>query len=308
MKRFWDTVVGPILEAARPKSIVEIGTDEGLNTRNLLTYAEGVGAVVHVVDPVPKYDVAEWQERYGPCFVFYRNLSIDAIPSIPGIDLVLVDGDHNWYTVYNELRLIERRCAELSQPFPLVMLHDVGWPFGRRDLYYDPDTIPKEYCRPYGPEGIRPGVEGLLEEGGLIQGLEKAKCEGGPRNGVLAAVEDFLRETEQEVELIVVPGFHGLALLVPPRYRRNRGLAEILDIWDLPPNVARHAERLEEAWLEVEVRRQELHARYLMIKTLRAQLDQQLHARKRRIKKLRAQLEERDEKINRLRAKLPDRD
>ena len=290
MKRFWDALIGPILEAAWPKSIVEIGSDEGLNTRNLLTYAERTGALVHVIDPVPKYDVAEWQERYGPRFVFHRALSVDAIPSVDRMDLVLVDGDHNWYTVYNELRLIERRCAELSQPFPLLMLHDVGWPFGRRDLYYDPDTIPEEYRRPYGPEGVRPGVEGLLEEGGLIQGLEKANREGGPRNGVLTAVEDFLKETDQELELIVVPGFHGLALLVPPRYRRNRGLAEVLDNWDLPPNVARHAERLEEAWLEVEVQRQELHAR------------------NRRIKTLRAQLEERDEKINRLRAELPARD
>jgi Methyltransferase domain len=296
MKRFWDALIGPVLEAARPESIVEIGSDEGLNTRNLLAYAERTGAVVHVIDPVPKYDVAEWQQRYGPRFVFHRALSIDAIPSVDRMDLVLVDGDHNWYTVYNELRMIEERCAELSQPFPLVMLHDVGWPFGRRDLYYDPDTIPEEHRRPHGPEGIRPGVEGLLEEGGMIRDLEKASREGGPRNGVFTAVEDFLRETEQDLELIVVPGFHGLALLVPPGSRQNKGLAEILEIWNLPPNVARHAERLEGAWLETEAHRQDLHAR-----------NKRLVERNRAMEALRGRLGERDEEVARLRAELAER-
>jgi hypothetical protein len=296
MKRFWDALIGPMLDAARPGSILEIGSDEGLNTRNLLAYAETAGAVVHVIDPVPKYDVAEWQERYGPRFVFHRALSLDAIPSVDRIDLVLVDGDHNWYTVYNELRLIEELCAELSQPFPLVMLHDVGWPFGRRDLYYDPDTIPEEHRRPHGPEGIRPGVEGLLEEGGMIRDLEKATREGGPRNGVFTAVEDYLKETQQRLDLIVVPGFHGLAILVPPRFRENEELAKLLDIWDLSPNVARHAERLEETWLETEAHRQELHAR-----------NKRLVERNRAMEALRARLGERNEEVARLRAELAER-
>lgn len=261
MKRFWDAIIEPILEAARPKSVLEVGSDYGENTRNLLAFCEAHDAVLHVVDPVPKYDVAEWRERYSERFVFHQELSLDALSRIDPPDLLLLDGDHNWYTVYNELRLIEERCAELSQPFPLVMLHDVRWPFGRRDLYYDPETIPEDYRRPHGPEGIRPGVEGPLEEGGLIQGLEKATIEGGPRNGVFTAVEDFLKETGQQLELVVVPGFHGLALLVPPRFRQNEDLAEILDTWNLPPNVALHAGRLEEAWLETQVRYQEQHAR-----------------------------------------------
>ena len=315
MKRFWDAVIGPMLEAARPESIVEIGSDEGLNTRNLLAYAEGVDAVVHVVDPVPKYDVAEWQERYGPRFVFHRALSVDAIPSIDRMDLVLVDGDHNWYTVYNELRLIGERCAELSQPFPLVMLHDVRWPFGRRDLYYDPDTIPEEYRMPHGPEGIRPGVEGLLDEGGLIQGLEKATTEGGPRNGVFTAVEDFLKETDLDLELVVVPGFHGLALLVPPGLRRNGRFAEILDTWNLEPNVARHAERLEEEWIETGLRYQEQHRNLnrrnqelterneSLVERNRSLVErnQSLVERNRKMKALRERLGERDEEITRLR-------
>jgi hypothetical protein len=29
MHRFWDTIIGPVLEALQPQSIVEIGYDEG---------------------------------------------------------------------------------------------------------------------------------------------------------------------------------------------------------------------------------------------------------------------------------------
>jgi hypothetical protein len=65
MKRFWNTVIEPVIRAARPKSLVEVGSDEGENTRNLLAFCDETDAVLHVVDPVPKYDVSEWQERYG---------------------------------------------------------------------------------------------------------------------------------------------------------------------------------------------------------------------------------------------------
>jgi len=274
MKRLWETVIEPMLEATHPKNIVEIGSDEGLNTRNLLQFCERTDAVLHVIDPAPKYDVSEWRERYGERFVFYPALSLDVIPSLDRFDSVLVDGDHNWYTVYNELRLIEERCAESGQPFPLVMLHDIDWPFGRRDLYYDPATIPEAYRQPSDTKGVRPGDKGLCDEGGLIQGFSKAAHEGGPRNGVLTAVEDFLRDTD--LDLMRIPGFHGLGVLIPQRLRENGEFVEVLRIWDLPSAVIRHIERLEQTWLESEIRRQAQHAR---ANKLRARLERRAESR-----------------------------
>jgi hypothetical protein len=276
MKRLWDTMIEPILEATRPKSIVEIGSDEGLNTRNLLEFCERTDAVLHVIDPVPKYDVSEWLERYGERFVFYPALSLDVIPSLGTFDLVLVDGDHNWYTVYNELRSIEERCAGSGQPFPLVMLHDIDWPFGRRDLYYDPDTVPEAYRQPFGTKGVRPGDVGLCDEGGLIQGYTKAVHEGGSHNGVFTAVEDFLRETSLDLDLMRIPGFHGLGVLIPRRLRENENLVEVLRTWDLPPAVVRHIERLERTWLESEVRR---HAQRARADKLRARMERRAESR-----------------------------
>ena len=63
MRRFWDTIIEPVLEALQPQRIVEIGSDRGFNTRNLLEYWQRSDAKLHVIDPLPKRDVAAWQER-----------------------------------------------------------------------------------------------------------------------------------------------------------------------------------------------------------------------------------------------------
>jgi hypothetical protein len=276
MYRFWDTIIGPILEVLQPQTIVEIGSDLGHNTQNLLEFCQKNDARLHVIDPLPKYDVSSWQERYGERFVFHRALSLDAIPLLDGFDAVLIDGDHNWYTVFSELRLIAQRCKELSEPFPLVMLHDIGWPYARRDLYYDPQTIPDEHRKPYEQKGMRPDSTGLLEEGGLNPQLFNAASEGDPRNGVLTAVEDFMQQSEQQLELVKVPGLHGLGILVPLRLKeQNEELAEFLQTFRLPPTLARYVDAIEEARLETEIRHAEAR------KTLRAKNADLAEARRR---------------------------
>ena len=54
---------------------------------------------------------------------------------------MVIDGDHNYFTVREELRLIGERApgAEL----PLLLFHDVCWPHGRRDDYFDAEQIPR---------------------------------------------------------------------------------------------------------------------------------------------------------------------
>ena len=113
LKRFWDIVIEPVAEILQPETIIEVGSDHGDNTRNLLEFCEENDATLHVIDPLPKYEVSEWQERYGDRLVFHRALSLEALPAIDRMDLVLIDGDHNWYTVFNELKLIEQRCKEV---------------------------------------------------------------------------------------------------------------------------------------------------------------------------------------------------
>ena len=262
MRLFWETMVEPIFEVLQPEVIVEIGSASGANTLNVLGYCQRGGARLHVIDPAPKYDVPDWRERYGEHVTFHEDLSLNVLPRIEGFDVVLIDGDHNWYTVYNELRVIEERCAELSHPFPLVLLHDVGWPYGRRDMYYAPETIPDEFRKPYARKGMRPESRELLEEGGSNTRLNNALLDNEPQSGVLTAIEDFMETTKQDLDLLLIPGINGLGILVPSELgKQNQALATFLSTLNFPEAAVRHMELVERVRMDGQARMREAKTR-----------------------------------------------
>ena len=112
-------------------------------------------------------------------YVFHEALSLDVLPTLEPMDAALIDGDHNWYTVYNELRLLADGARRAGAPLPVMIMHDVLWPYGRRDLYYAPEQIPEEFRQPYAQKGMRPGGKKLLERGGLNPTMCNALEEGG---------------------------------------------------------------------------------------------------------------------------------
>jgi len=152
-----------------------------------------------------------------------KSNSLDALPNLAGTyDCILIDGDHNWYTVFNELRLIRQRS--LLRPGGIIFLHDVGWPYGRRDMYYQPTTIPPEYRQEYECKGIIRGQNQLANLGGDNPRFCNAIHEGVSRNGVLTAIEDFVGEHPSEYHFCRVRLQWGLGIL---QYRR-KGLSEDL--------------------------------------------------------------------------------
>jgi hypothetical protein len=91
------------------------------------------------------------------------------------------------------------------------MFHDVGWPHARRDDYFDPELVPEEFRQPtVEGGGLFPGVA-QPRQGGLPYKFP-AEHEGGPRNGVLTAVEDFVGE-RQGLRLAILPAFFGLGVV-----------------------------------------------------------------------------------------------
>jgi hypothetical protein len=210
--QFWNHIIAPVLDAMHATKLVEIGVDKGETTRLLLERAREVGGVVNAVDPAPAIDVSAWEARYGRGFCFYRGLSLEALPRVGAVDAVLIDGDHNWYTVTAELTLVASIARTHDTLPPVVFAHDVGWPYGRRDMYYDPAVIPSEGRRDPVREGMQPG-ESRTVPWGFNYWLWNAHYEGGPRNGVLTAVEDFVEAESAVWDVVVVPGFHGLAVL-----------------------------------------------------------------------------------------------
>lgn len=225
MFHFWESVIYPILLKAEAKRIVEIGSDEGKHTELLLEYCKKVSGKLLAIDPMPRINEEEWKLKYGDALLeFHKELSLNALPYIKDYDAVLVDGDHNWYTVYNELKMIEKQAKD--KPFPIVFIHDIGWPYGRRDLYYNPDTIPPYFQQPYRKQGVIPESRDLVENGGLNYNLNNSIHENNHKNGVLTAVEDFMDESSNSYTLLKFEGFHGLGLLLSAENKEIINFAE----------------------------------------------------------------------------------
>lgn len=224
MVRFWDSAVLPLLEARSPKSVIEIGSRDGGHTRLIAQWAAAHGAGLHVVDPQPNFDVDAYTSEWPGHLTIHRDLSLHALAPIGPADMILLDGDHNWYTVINELQEIDR----INPDWPLVLMHDVGWPYGRRDMYYQPETVPAEHRQPYRKGGMRPFHSALADHGSNSPVL-RAEREGGPRNGVLTAVEDFLSQSDRELLLFARPGVGGLGILASAHaLREDAKLARVM--------------------------------------------------------------------------------
>jgi hypothetical protein len=225
----WDLIVAPVLEAAGVQRLVEIGALRGENTRQILDRL-GPSAELHVIDPLPDFDPVEHAKQFAGQYIFHRDLSLHVLGQLPPMDAALIDGDHNWYTVYNELRLLAETSRAHEHPLPVCVLHDVAWPYGRRDLYYDPDNIPEEHRQPWRRAGMRPGRKALLPRGGLNPTLANAEKEGGKHNGVMTGVDDFVASYDRPLRTVVVPIYFGLAIVVEEeRLARQPDLASVLD-------------------------------------------------------------------------------
>lgn len=202
----------PCLDAVGPKRIVEIGSETGGFTTELTGWAAAHGATLVSIDPSPSASTEELA-RDNPHLVLVKGRSPAALSHIARGDVYLIDGDHNYWTVTAELKHVFG--GEDGSP-RLAVLHDVGWPCAWRDHYYSPDTLPPEAVHEHSFDlGVTPSGSGLVQGGFRSNGIYAyALHEGGPENGVLTAVEDFL-ETHPELRLLRIPSVFGVGFVFP---------------------------------------------------------------------------------------------
>lgn len=256
--RTFESIIEPILSMLSPSRICEIGVDKGIFTTFLANFCQANDCHYTGIDP--SLSEAATQEPAGEKITFLKSPSLQALKHLAPQSVYFVDGDHNFYTVLNELRLIFSH----SENYPVVFLHDVGWPWGRRDQYCSPENIPPEFRHPFSStKGAAPGFAELQDWGFSGKGSDydygAAITEGGPRNGVLTAVENAIHELNiAHYRLLVVPIVFGLGILYDPKQIPRAVLAFLDDI-------SRAIEHLNPLLVTLEKNRIDLFLNYLKI-------------------------------------------
>lgn len=197
-----------ILAGLCPQAYCEIGVEGQILSEKIIEMASIHLSKVYAIDPT-----IENKQDYEN-YVFIQKPSHKGLNDVTLCDVYFVDGDHNYYTVKGELDLI-KKIPSSSSDFPLIFLHDVGWPQDRRDSYYLPSYVPEESRQASTSGlGVDPEISDLTKFG-LASGDPSyvfSDARGGVKNGVLTAVEDFVIENP-EWAYLKIPGIFGLCIL-----------------------------------------------------------------------------------------------
>lgn len=231
MHRFWKNIIEPIAESIQAKRLLEIGAWTGLNTKNLLAFCQKHQGHLDIIDPYPLFEEAVLKEAYPDAtYQIHQALSLEILPNLEAYDLALIDGDHNWYTVYHELLAIEKTYQPSPEQYPILIFHDINWPYAKRDLYYNPKNIPDQYLHAHKKAGIAYDKATLDNHYYFNAHLDNAMVEGGEKNGVLTAIEDFIAQSTADFEWLTFPLFHGLGVLISKtRLAQNKTLQNTID-------------------------------------------------------------------------------
>lgn len=185
-------------------TVVEVGVESGQVSS---VYAD-LGATVYCVEPSPD-DTLRAVLDSDPRLNLVEEHSPAALDGLPTADLYVLDGDHNYAVVRAELDWIMKNA-----PDAVVVLHDVLWPSGRRDFYYQPSTLPPEDVHPNTADGPTVWHDEVTPAGFVGKGAFTAATHaGGERNGVLTAVEDAVAENGGGWRLEIVPAVFGFGVL-----------------------------------------------------------------------------------------------
>jgi predicted O-methyltransferase YrrM len=136
MKQYLDAVIA----SGRSPAVLEIGIDRGVTMIPLVVHlASRVGeyAVVGIdvfIQESLAITLQNIEHRRGA--ILLQGNSLELLPKIVEqamkFDLVLIDGDHNYYTVSRELAYLDR----LVRNDGLVMIDDYDGKWAERDLWY----------------------------------------------------------------------------------------------------------------------------------------------------------------------------
>lgn len=188
--------------------IVEIGAENGYNTSALLDYAVRRHILLDTVDPSLPENAKQLLQ--SPQFKFHQTVSGEYLAGNDRYHVIFMDGDHNYETVLTDLETIDRKRKQNC--IKVIFLHDVCWPWAYRDIYYGPERIKAPHPYDYNIR-VSPYEEERSEQGLSSGNYATALTEGGENNGVLCAVENFLKITGPRWRFKSFPVLYGIGIL-----------------------------------------------------------------------------------------------
>lgn len=188
--------------------IVEIGAENGYNTSALLDYAVRHHILLDTVDPSLPENAKQLLQ--SPQFRFHQTVSGEYLAGNDRYHVIFMDGDHNYETVLTDLETIDRKRKQNC--IKVIFLHDVCWPWAYRDIYYGPERIKAPHPYDYNIR-VSPYEEERSEQGLSSGNYATALAEGGENNGVLCAVENFLKTTGPRWRFKSFPVLYGIGVL-----------------------------------------------------------------------------------------------
>jgi predicted O-methyltransferase YrrM len=221
-------LIAALVKAVAPDRAIEIGGESGSSARAYV--AAGVPEVI-TIDVAPTAELRAAAES-DPRITLVEERSPQALAGLPPSTFWVIDGDHNYSVVRAELEAILARNAQ-DERDSLLIFHDVIWPCGRRDQYYDPDALASEDVHPHRWDaGATIWSEELSADGFVGAGsFATAMQFGGEANGVLTAIEDVL-EGRDDLELAIVPAVFGLGVIYSANAPWSGEVSAIMRPWD----------------------------------------------------------------------------
>lgn len=155
----------------------------------------------------------------------FNDYTLNVLSDLNGYDAIFLDDDPNWYTTYTELNIIKQN----NNDFPLVFICNNVFPHKYRDSYSNPEIIPNEFKHEFSKELF---LDNNIK---IRDGYYHAIEENTDKNGVLAAINDFLAENSS-IGIMNIKFLNGIMILYPKNsisQIRLSALSEEIDNYSL---------------------------------------------------------------------------
>jgi len=223
----FSSIIFPILETIQANTIGELTAADQENLKFLHLWLSGRQGKLVVLDANCPDEFIDWIDSVDDLVTYVPQSGIDGIAQMPAVDAWFVHGHPNWFNVYHELAEIYETAKKNQQPM-MIFLQNVAWPCARRDWYASPNSIPENFRQPHTWNGDDAADAMKIMNSRENKTYACALKEGGERNGVLTAVEDFVLNHADEFYWALIPSIFGLGVLFSRNHPRASEVARII--------------------------------------------------------------------------------